>query len=115
MSPLFNVDTSVPPSPHLQGSEHSTLTAHVTEGGLTTSVSTRTTNSGNSSHGSTSTPRLSTVLHTSLSVHGMGLASVFCDVRVHKVDDVGSDRGLKHTGKRHVLVKHLAGVLNVEY
>jgi len=35
VSLLVDVDTSVPLSPYLEGSEHATLTAHVTEGSLT--------------------------------------------------------------------------------
>lgn len=38
MSLLLDVDTTVPSSPDLDGSEHATLAAHVTEGGLTGSV-----------------------------------------------------------------------------
>lgn len=35
---LFDIDTTVPSSPGLEGCEHATFTTHVTEGTLTTSV-----------------------------------------------------------------------------
>lgn len=38
MTLLFDIDTTVPSSPGLEGSEHATFTTHVTEGTLTTSV-----------------------------------------------------------------------------
>ena len=56
MSLLVEVDLSVPSSVGLEGSEHSTLSAHVTEGTLATSASTRTTDSWDSSNSSTSSP-----------------------------------------------------------
>jgi len=56
MSSLLKVDLSVPSSPGLDWGEHSTLSAHVTEGTLTVSAGTRTTDSWNSGHSSTSTP-----------------------------------------------------------
>lgn len=80
MSSLLDIDTSVPSSPCLQGGEHSTLSAHVTESGLTTSVGTRSGDSGNTGDGSSCSPRLSTMGHTSLWVNSMGLSSVLGNV-----------------------------------
>lgn len=56
VSLLVSVDLSVPSSIGLEGSEHSTLSALVTEGTLAGSGSTRATNSGNTSDGSTGSP-----------------------------------------------------------
>jgi len=56
VSLLVGVNLSVPPSIGLEGSEHSALSALVTEGTLAGSGSTRATNSGNTSDGSAGTP-----------------------------------------------------------
>ena len=56
MSLLVGVDLSVPPSIGLEGSEHSALSALVTEGTLSGSGGTRATDSGNTSDGSTGSP-----------------------------------------------------------
>ena len=56
MSLLVGVDLSVPSSVGLEGSEHSTLSALVTEGTLSGSGGTRATDSGNTSDGSTGSP-----------------------------------------------------------
>ena len=56
MSLLVQVDLSVPSSEDLEGGEHSTLAALVTEGTLAGSGSTRATDSGNTSDGSSGTP-----------------------------------------------------------
>lgn len=57
MSPLLDVDLTVPSSPGLDGCEHSTFTAHVTEGTLTTSAGSTSTNTGDTGNGSTGSPR----------------------------------------------------------
>ena len=93
----------LPSSPGLEGSEHSTLSGHVTEGGLTGSVSTRTRHSWNSGHGSTSTPGFGTVLHTRLGVHSVGLSGVLGKVRVHELNDIQSDRGCEDRRERDFL------------
>ena len=56
MSLLVSVDLSVPSSVGLEGSEHSALSALITEGTLTGSGGTRATKSGNTSEGSTGSP-----------------------------------------------------------
>lgn len=98
MSVLVDVGLSVPSSPDLKWSEHATLAAHVTESTLSGSVGTRTTNSGNTSDGTTSTPRFSGVFHASLVPDSMGLDSVLGDVRVHELNDIISDWGGEHSG-----------------
>jgi len=102
VSLLVDIDSLVPLSPDLERSEHSTLTAHVTEGSLTGSAGTGTTNSRNTSDGSTSTPRLGGVLLTGLLEHTMGLSAVLSHVSVHKLDGIISDRGSEDSGHGHV-------------
>jgi hypothetical protein len=73
---LVDVDLSVPASPGLGRGEHATLAAHVTEGTLTRARVTTTSNTGNTSNGTTSTPGLGRVLVTSARRNGIGLAAV---------------------------------------
>jgi len=102
VSLLVDIDSSVDTSVCLERSEHSSLTALVTEGGLAGTVSTRTTDSGNTSNSSTSSPGLSGVSHTSSSSGGDldsgSLLSVLVEVGVDLLDDVGSDGGDKDSG-----------------
>lgn len=93
MSLLVSVDLSVPSSIGLEGSEHSTLSALVTEGTLAGSGGTRATDSGNTSDGSTGSPGLSGVLHTSLVEDSMSLSSVLVHVGVNERNDIVSDGG----------------------
>ena len=59
MSSLGYVDLSVPLSPDLERSEHTGLSAHVTESGLSGSAGSRSRDSWNSCHSSSSSPGLS--------------------------------------------------------
>jgi len=102
VSLLVDIDSLVPLSPDLERGEHSTLTAHVTEGSLTGSAGTGTTNSGNTSDSSTSTPRLGGVLLTGLLEHTMGLSAVLSHVSVHKLDGIISDRGGEDGGHGNI-------------
>lgn len=52
-SPLTLADLDVPLAPDLGGSEHATRSAHVTEGGLTGTVSTTTGDTGDTGNGTT--------------------------------------------------------------
>jgi hypothetical protein len=99
VSLLLDVDLSVPSSPGLQGSEHSTLSTRVGEGTLSSSGSTRTTDSGNSGNGSTGTPRDSGVLHTGGDGNSMSLSGVLGDLVVDELDDIESDGGSADSGK----------------
>ena len=56
VSSLSEVDLSVPPSPCVEWERHSSFSAHVTEGGLTTSGSTGTSDSWDTSDGTTGSP-----------------------------------------------------------
>lgn len=86
MSSLGDVSLSVPFSPDLKWSEHSSLSAHVTEGSLSRSVGTRSRNSWNSCYGSTSSPGFGRVLLTSLVENGVTLSSVLSKVGVDEVN-----------------------------
>jgi len=56
VSLLSDVDLSVPSSPGLSGSEHSSTSTHVSESSLSSSVSTSSRNSRNTRNSSTSSP-----------------------------------------------------------
>jgi hypothetical protein len=99
VSLLLDVDLSVPSSPGLQGSEHSTLSTRVGESTLGSSGSTRSTDSGNSGNGSTGTPRDSGVLHTGGDGNSMSLSGVLGDLVMNELDDIESDGGSADSGK----------------
>jgi len=90
-SALVDIDLSVPSSPDLDGAEHSTSSAHVSEGSLSGSVGTTSVNTGNTSNGSTSSPGLGSALVTSNILDGMWLAVVLVQVCVDKLDNIRSD------------------------
>ena len=92
---LVEVDLLVPLAPDLGGSEHATGTAHVTEGGLTSTVSSTTRDTGDTGDSATSTPGLSRGLVTSLLGDGVGLATVLVHASVDRVDNVGADGRLQ--------------------
>jgi len=91
VSLLLEVDLSVPSSPGLEGSEHSSLSAHVTEGTLSGSVGTGASDSGNTSNGSTSSPGFGRMLHAGLGGDSVGLSDVLGDLIVNELDDIDSD------------------------
>jgi len=93
VSLLLDIDSSVPSSPHVQRSEHSSASALVAESSLTRSVGTRSRNSGNTSDGSSGSPRLGGVLVSSSGVDSVSLSSVLVQVGVNEVDDVQSNGG----------------------
>ena len=98
MSSLVQVDLSVPSSEGLEGSEHSSLAALVTEGTLAGSGSTRATNSRNTGDSATSSPRLSGVHHTCLPENTMSLSSVLVHVGMNELNDVVSDGSGEDSG-----------------
>jgi len=106
MTSLLDIDLPVPPSPGLDGGEHSTFTAHVTEGTLSTPAGAGSTDSGNSGHSPTGAPRGSRVFHAGLHVHSMSLSGVFVQVVVHELNDVISDGSTEHAGKGYFLLIH---------
>jgi hypothetical protein len=99
VSLLLDVNLSVPSSPGLQGSEHSTLSTRVGEGTLSSSGSTRSTDSGNSGNGSTGTPGDGGMLHTGMDVNSVSLSGVLGDLVVDELDDIKSDGGSADSGK----------------
>jgi len=88
---LVRVDLAVPFAPDLEGSEHATLAALVTESGLAGTVGTGARNTGNSSDGATSSPRLGGVLVSLEVEHTVGLPSVLGHVGVDEGDDIVTD------------------------
>ena len=96
---MSDINFSVPSSPDLEGSEHVTLSAHVSERTLAGSAGSRATDSGNSSHSSSSSPGLCGVLLAGLVVDGVSLSSVLGHVGVHEVNDVLSDGGREDSGQ----------------
>jgi len=91
VSLLFNVNLSVPSSPGLQRSEHSTFSTRVGEGTLSGSGGTTSTNSWNSGNGTTWTPGHGGVLHTGVNEDSVSLTGVLGDLVVDKLDDIESD------------------------
>lgn len=99
VSLLLDVNLSVPSSPGLQGSEHSTLSTRVGESTLSSSGSSRTRDSGNSGNGSTGTPGDSGVLHTGGDGNSMSLSGVLGDLVMNELNDIKSDGGSADSGK----------------
>ena len=92
------VDLDVPPTPDLGRGEHATGAAHVTEGSLTGTVGTTTRDTGNTGNSTTSSPRLSRGLVTSLLADGVWLALVLGHTSVHLLDDIRSDGAQENRG-----------------
>lgn len=114
VSSLTQVDLSVPSSPGLEREGETTLTTHVSEGTLASSVSTRAADSGNTSNSATSSPRFGRVLHTSLGINSVGLTGVFGQVVVNKLDDIVSNGGVEDAGEADFR-QDFSLVLVVEY
>ena len=91
ISLLVEVDLSVPLSPDLEWGKHASLTAHVTEGGLTGSVGTGSRDSWDSCYGTTSSPGFGGVLVSSMPENSVSLSSVLGHVGVAELDKVISD------------------------
>ena len=111
VSLLVLVNLSVPFSPGLERGEHARLSAHVTEGSLSGSVGTGTTNSGNTGNSATSSPGLGGVLLSSHPENSMGLSSVLGHVGVNELDGIVSDGGGENGG--HGDVAHNFSILGV--
>jgi len=114
VSLLVDVDLTVPLSVDLKGGEHARLSAHVTEGSLSGSVGTGTTNSWDSSHSASSSPGLGGVLLTGFVVNGVCLSSVLGHVGVHKLHNIVSDGGSEDSGGGLVLVTGHARLVVVD-
>lgn len=102
VSLLGLVDLSVPLSPCLKRSEHTTLSAHVTESTLAGSWGTWTTNTWNTGDSATSSPGLSWVLMALKPEHSVCLTSVLWHVCVDELDGIVSNRSGKHCGNSNL-------------
>jgi hypothetical protein len=96
---LVQVDLAMPSSPDLVGGEHTTTSAHVTEGGLSGAGGSTTGNTGNTGNSATSSPGLSGSLVTSTNLHGVSLTAVLVDVRVNELNNIRTDRGGEDSGE----------------
>ena len=86
VSALVLVDLDVPLPKGLGGGEHPSSSAHVSESSLSGPGSTRSSNTGDTGDGTTSTPRLGGVLVTSVLSNGVSLTTVL----VHRLcNDAG--------------------------
>jgi len=92
---LGDRDLAVPPPVDLGGGEHVTSTAHVAESTLAGTMSTTSTDTGDTSDGTSSTPGLGTSLVTGISVDTVGLSVVLGDFVVDEGDDVRPDGSLE--------------------
>jgi len=93
VSLLADVDLLVPLAPSLGGCKHATSTAHVTEGTLSGSGGTSSSDTGDTGNGTSSTPRGSRNLLSSADRDGVGLTLVLVHVGVNKLNNVGTERG----------------------
>jgi len=92
----LQVDTTVDATESGLGRVHVTTTSHVTEGSLTATVGTATSNTRNTSNSTTSTPRLSRVHQTHTGVDTVSLMVVLVKVAVNNVDDITTDGSAEH-------------------
>jgi hypothetical protein len=95
-SPLVHVDLSVPSTPDLGRGEHTSTSAHVTVSGGAGSGGTTTTNTWDTSDGSTGTPRLGGCFVTSILVHGVRLTLVLGNVGVDERHNIWTNWCLEH-------------------
>jgi len=105
----------MPSSVGLQRMWHSSFSTHISEGSLSGSACSTSTDSWNSGHCSTSSPTFGGVFHSSLGIDGMGLSAVFSQIGVDELDDVQTDGGLENGGEDHFSGAHWVGVFNVPY
>jgi len=91
-SALSLVNLDMPLAPSFRRGEHTATTAHVTESSLTRAVGSSTTNTGDTSYGTASTPRLGGGLVTGFFADSIWLSLIFCDTLVNLLDDIESDR-----------------------
>lgn len=94
------VALGVPLPPHLEGSEHARLTAHVTKSGLARAGGTGAADSGNTSDGAAGTPGLGRVFHAGPVEDTVTLPAVLSKLGVHEVDKVVSDGNGHASGHR---------------
>ena len=105
---LGGVDLTVPLTPSLGWCEHASSTAHVTEGSLSGSGSTRTSDTRNTGNGATGTPRGSDSHLTGMDVDGESLTVVLVHVSVNELNDVRTQRS-SHDSREGGLPGFVAG------
>ena len=115
MSSLFDINFSVPSSVSFKWERHTSLSNHVTEGSLSSSWSSWTTNSWNTRYGSTSTPRFCRVFHTSFWINSMSLSTVFRKISMNKLYDIKTNWCLKYSWKCYFNICDFWWIINVEY
>jgi len=96
---LADVDKAVPFAIDLQGSEHATSTAHVSESSLTGAVGTTTTDTGNTSDSTSSTPRFSGGLVTGFLGNSLSLTTVLTDLVEDNAHDIRANRSGEDGGR----------------
>jgi len=97
---LVLVDLDVPFAPSLGWCKHTSTSAHVTKSSLARAMSSSTANTGNTSDGTTSSPRLGGRLVSRLLAHGVRLPFVLCEAFVNLRNDIKSDWGGENRRKR---------------
>jgi len=100
---LVLVGAAVPAPPYFGWSKHASTTAHISEGTLARSVSTSTTYTWNTCHGTTSTPGFGACLMTCVFVDCVWLATVLAHVGMHKVDQVNPDGSFQDSWQLHMV------------
>jgi len=90
-STLVLVDLDVPLAPDLGRSEHASTSAHVTESGLSRSVSSSSSDTRDTGDSTTGTPRFSRGLVASVLSNGVRLTSVLGDRLVDLRDNIRTD------------------------
>jgi len=106
VSLLGDGDLAVPPPVDLGGSEHVTSTAHVTKSTLTGAVSTTSSDTGDTSNGTSSTPGLGASLVTGITVNAVGLSVVLGNLVVDEGHNVGPDGSLEDGWKADRVASH---------
>ena len=91
VSPLVDVDLTVPSTPDLGWGEHTSTSAHVTEGTLAGPRGTATWDTRDTCDGTAGAPRLGRGFHTRLLVDGVRLTLVLRHVHVNKLHNIRTD------------------------
>merc|ERR1719331_2769320 len=108
------VHLAVPSAPGLGWVEHTTSSAHVSERTLTGSVRSASRNTGNTSDGTTGTPRDSRGIVPSLILHSHSLTLVLVDSSVHEAHEISTKRSGKDLGKSHGSLRFILGLVRRE-
>merc|ERR1719317_1412773 len=98
---LGSVHLPVPPPPGLGGGEHAASTAHVSISSLARSLGTTTLHSRDTSHGTSSSPGLSTSLVTNINVDSIGLPLVLG----HVIVDPGHETSAESWGTGRAMAR----------